>query len=336
MIRVSAGIIRNPQGEILVCRRGEGRKNAHLWEFPGGKQEPGESPADCLRRELLEELSLPVESLQPVYTDEAQGLAFDFLLGTSSGTPVPTEHEAVRWLAPRDLAGLPFCPADTEVARSIFLNAPRPDTFLWDADGTLLDTYPMMTHCLRLALQSFGHDLPENELLDLMKDSLGACLEEMRRRFDTDPEALDRRFRELEAQAPAESVPLVPGIRETLTRLKEQGGRHFLVTHRDRSAWAYLEANGVKGLFDGGVLRENGLPRKPWPDSIFHLIRQHDLEKERCVMIGDRPLDTEAGNSAGILTCLLDTENRFPQTPCSLRVTTAEGLADVLHPKAIL
>ena len=47
MMRVSAGIVRYPDGRILICRRGEGRKNAHLWEFPGGKQEAGESPEDA-------------------------------------------------------------------------------------------------------------------------------------------------------------------------------------------------------------------------------------------------------------------------------------------------
>ena len=58
MIEVSAGVIYNEEGRILVCRRGEGRANAHLWEFPGGKREEGESAADCLVRELMEELHL--------------------------------------------------------------------------------------------------------------------------------------------------------------------------------------------------------------------------------------------------------------------------------------
>ena len=66
MMRVSAGIVRYSDGRILICRRGEGRKNAHLWEFPGGKQEAGESPEDALRRELLEELSLPIADVSPL------------------------------------------------------------------------------------------------------------------------------------------------------------------------------------------------------------------------------------------------------------------------------
>ena len=71
MMRVSAGIIRREDGRILICRRGEGRHNAHLWEFPGGKQEPGEDAAACLIRELSEELSLPVTALREIMRSEA-------------------------------------------------------------------------------------------------------------------------------------------------------------------------------------------------------------------------------------------------------------------------
>ncbi|MDO4483326.1 MAG: NUDIX domain-containing protein [Clostridia bacterium] len=54
MTRVSAGIIRRDDGRILICKRPAGKHNAHLWEFPGGKQEENESPAGCLIRELQE------------------------------------------------------------------------------------------------------------------------------------------------------------------------------------------------------------------------------------------------------------------------------------------
>lgn len=47
MLQVSAAIIRNAKGQILVCRRGPGGNCAYLWEFPGGKQEPSESPENA-------------------------------------------------------------------------------------------------------------------------------------------------------------------------------------------------------------------------------------------------------------------------------------------------
>ena len=46
MIEVSAGVVYDREGRILICQRGEGRNNAHLWEFPGGKREKGESAAE--------------------------------------------------------------------------------------------------------------------------------------------------------------------------------------------------------------------------------------------------------------------------------------------------
>ena len=71
MIEVAAGIIRRADGRVLICRRGEGRHHAHLWEFPGGKLEAGESAGACLARELMEELSLPVTGLREVHRSEA-------------------------------------------------------------------------------------------------------------------------------------------------------------------------------------------------------------------------------------------------------------------------
>ena len=61
MILVSAAIIRNTAGEILICQRGAGGSCAFLWEFPGGKQEAGETAADCLVRECREELGIEID-----------------------------------------------------------------------------------------------------------------------------------------------------------------------------------------------------------------------------------------------------------------------------------
>jgi mutator protein MutT len=58
-VQVAAAIIEHG-GKILICRRGEGGDCANLWEFPGGKREPGETPEACLARECLEELGISV------------------------------------------------------------------------------------------------------------------------------------------------------------------------------------------------------------------------------------------------------------------------------------
>ena len=63
MTRVSAAIIKNSDNEILICQRGPGGSCEFLWEFPGGKIEPGESPEECLVRECLDELEIEIAGL---------------------------------------------------------------------------------------------------------------------------------------------------------------------------------------------------------------------------------------------------------------------------------
>ena len=90
-MRVSAGLCF--QGEkIWIFKRGPGRKNAHLWEFPGGKEESGETPADCLVRELREELSLEVSPPQIVREADCEGIHFTFL--RCEALNAPTLHRA--------------------------------------------------------------------------------------------------------------------------------------------------------------------------------------------------------------------------------------------------
>ncbi len=62
MLTVICGIIRNERGELFIARRRPGKSFAGKWEFPGGKLEAGESPESCLKRELLEEFGMSVET----------------------------------------------------------------------------------------------------------------------------------------------------------------------------------------------------------------------------------------------------------------------------------
>jgi len=100
----------DPDGRVLIARRPPGNVMAGLWEFPGGKIEPGETPETALIRELHEELGITVkpDCLAP-YTFASHAYA-DFhllmplyLCRRWDGTPVPREHSAIQWVKPRDL-----------------------------------------------------------------------------------------------------------------------------------------------------------------------------------------------------------------------------------------
>lgn len=333
MTEVSAGIIRRSDGAILAARRGEGRANAHLWEFPGGKREKGEDALACLRRELMEELSLPVEELALWHEGEAQGIRFSFVTGRTQAQPVPTEHEEARFFRPRELLALTFCPADAPVARYLALTEPPVTACFWDFDGTLADTYPGLVRRLQTAAGRFGIPLDGARALDLMKQSLSFAMETLCREHGVDAAAMEAAWRESKALVSLRQTPPLPGIPQAVRALSQRGCAHFLYTHNDRGCLAFLEEQGLLPLFAGAVTREDGFPRKPEPDALLHLARLHGLDPAQCVMIGDRPLDAEAGRRAGMLGCLLDPEGRFAAVPCDLRAASADELPELIAPR---
>ncbi|MDO5502509.1 MAG: (deoxy)nucleoside triphosphate pyrophosphohydrolase, partial [Actinomycetia bacterium] len=112
---VGAVIVRD--GLILCARRGGTGPMAGLWEFPGGKVEPDESPLEALVREIEEELGCAI-SVGNEVTTTTHAYNFATITLTTywseivSGEPEPTEHAEIRWLAPADLSTLDWAAAD--------------------------------------------------------------------------------------------------------------------------------------------------------------------------------------------------------------------------------
>jgi 8-oxo-dGTP diphosphatase len=111
-------------GRLLLAQRPAGKHLPLKWEFPGGKVEPGESPAAALRRELREELGcdVTVEAALPEFvhhygTVSIHMLPFVCRLTPASAAPHPHEHIALRWVAPPDVTSLDLAEADVPVIR---------------------------------------------------------------------------------------------------------------------------------------------------------------------------------------------------------------------------
>ncbi len=116
---VAAGIVWNG-AEVLIARRQEDDHQGGRWEFPGGKRRGRETIAQCLRREMLEEIGIEVEvgplwrALTHVYPDRTVSLYFH-LCREHRGTPRPIECAEVRWVDPRALDGYAFVEGDVRV-----------------------------------------------------------------------------------------------------------------------------------------------------------------------------------------------------------------------------
>ena len=119
-VHVVAGVIRDARGRILLARRTEGRDLAGLWEFPGGKREPGESPEGALVRELREELGIEAEvgdhliTVPQQYPDKHLTLDVREVRGFC-GAARGREGQALVWVPPHKLAAYQMPPADVPV-----------------------------------------------------------------------------------------------------------------------------------------------------------------------------------------------------------------------------
>ncbi len=119
---VAALIVR--EGRILICRRPAHKARAHLWEFAGGKVEPGETKREALVRECREELAVTLNvgdvyaEVTHAYPDLTIHLTL-FFASIAAGEVRALEHEEVRWARPEELPALPFCPADEGIVKRI-------------------------------------------------------------------------------------------------------------------------------------------------------------------------------------------------------------------------
>jgi 8-oxo-dGTP diphosphatase len=119
IILVSAVALIDTDGRILLAQRPEGKSMAGLWEFPGGKVEPGESPELALIRELQEELGIDTweSCLAPLTFASHAYESFHLLMPLFAcrkwqGTPQSREGQALKWVHARDLRDYPMPPAD--------------------------------------------------------------------------------------------------------------------------------------------------------------------------------------------------------------------------------
>ncbi|ODT51178.1 8-oxo-dGTP diphosphatase MutT [Devosia sp. 63-57] len=119
LLLVVACALVDPDRRVLIAQRPEGKHMAGLWEFPGGKLEPGETPEDALIRELREELAIETKQacLAPLsftsHSYEKLHLLMPlYVCRKWQGQPQAIEHAALKWVRPQALRDYPMPPAD--------------------------------------------------------------------------------------------------------------------------------------------------------------------------------------------------------------------------------
>ena len=184
--------------------------------------------------------------------------------------------------------------------------------YIWDFDGTLFDTYPAMVDGAWQALKDFGISMDKKEIYFKMKKySTSYLINES----NLNAREFNKLFHRYEKESTEVSRPF-PETKQVLEMLKDNGGRHFILTHRlTESTWGLLKEHRLAHLIEEVVGIDQDFPRKPDPASLNYLIDTFHLERTDTMMIGDRRLDIEAGKNAGVATCLYDIDHFRGEIP---------------------
>ena len=172
--------------------------------------------------------------------------------------------------------------------------------FIWDLDGTLLDSYEAILSGIEETYAQFSIPFDKEKVRAFIlkysvQDLLVQVAEE--RGLDVD------RLNQVRAQSLAEKnaqVILMPGAREVLAWANQQGIQQFVYTHKGDNALTILRDLGLDVYFTEILTSQSGFARKPSPEAAIYLLDKYGLNPQQTYYIGDRTLDIEFAQNSGI------------------------------------
>ncbi len=176
---------------------------------------------------------------------------------------------------------------------------------IWDLDGTIFDTYPAMARAFKAALNELGADAPLDWIENQAKISFGTCSLALATKFSLSELDILRVYREQYYRIPLSEQPIFEGVVDICELMLARGGLNLIVTHRNKtSAYRLLDASNISHYFTDRITQDAGFPKKPDPSAFQAMIDKHNLVHAETLAVGDRDLDVQAGQAAGLFSCL--------------------------------
>jgi len=172
--------------------------------------------------------------------------------------------------------------------------------FIWDLDGTLLDSYEAILSGIEETYAQFSIPFDKEKVRTfILKYSVQDLLVQVAEERGLDVDKLNQ----VRAQSLAEKsaqVILMPGGREVLAWANQQGIQQFVYTHKGDNTLTILRDLGLDVYFTEILTSQSGFARKPSPEAATYLISKYHLKPDRTFYIGDRTLDIEFAQNSGI------------------------------------
>ena len=176
--------------------------------------------------------------------------------------------------------------------------------YIWDLDGTLLDSYGVIVEAAARTAADEGINDPKDYILKVVKQkSCTAYMEEIGSQCGKTVREVFAQYQK-HTHALDDLITLIDGAKETLERLQEAGAVHFIYTHRGSSSEPILERLGVLKCFREVVTSMYGFAPKPSGEGVRFLVEKYGLDPEQTWYVGDRTLDVYCAKDAGVKALL--------------------------------
>ncbi|HFU3942995.1 TPA: HAD-IA family hydrolase [Streptococcus suis] len=173
-------------------------------------------------------------------------------------------------------------------------------TFIWDLDGTLLDSYEAILAGIQETYEQYELPFDREEVRNfILRYSVKDLLVRDADKYGLDSDELNR-VRATSLKEKNTQIPLMAGATEILDWTAQQGIQNFVYTHKSDNAFQVLAELGIAHHFIEILTSDSGFARKPSPEALLFLIEKYGLDKENTYYIGDRLLDVETAINAGI------------------------------------
>jgi phosphoglycolate phosphatase-like HAD superfamily hydrolase len=180
----------------------------------------------------------------------------------------------------------------------------RFSTLLWDMDGTLFDTYPAIRQAIIDIFATHGVTLDPIEVARLLASTFDDCVTILSARHHLDADVIRTQYHAHPGPFNPGEQPPFPGVVDLCQRVIAAGGANLIFTHRGRKSLDdFLALYAMNALFADTLTADEGFPRKPDPTAFLAILARNGIAAKDTLAIGDRDLDIQAGNAAGMQTC---------------------------------
>ena len=172
--------------------------------------------------------------------------------------------------------------------------------FIWDLDGTLIDSYGIIVNSLHQIYLEKGVNIDKSEILyDVLNESVSYFIKKTEERFGVPFDDLKDRYSIISHNETLNIKAMKHG-KEILEYLKNKGITNYVFTHRGITTESVLKNIGIYSYFEDMVTSLNNFKRKPDPEGLNYLIDKYHLDRNNTYYVGDRPMDIKCANNAHI------------------------------------